>query len=157
MIQSEFAHLIEQGATAIHRVDLETLAHRLPEIRVRVQSFDCHEYPHLPDQVEFLALLIEDTAAGLNQDLPFSALAEAAFALNYLLNSQDVISDEAPGIGFLDDAMIVALVLQRHQALFRDHPRAHKLRWPIPAVRFEAAFARSIHALAPPVIHLPAD
>lgn len=53
--------------------------------------------------------------------------------------------------------MIVTLVLQRHQALFRDHPRAYKLRWPIPPVRFKAAFAQSIHTLAPRVIQLPAE
>ncbi len=157
MIQSEFAHLIEQRAATIQRVDLETLAHRLPEVRARAQHYDHREHPHLTGQVEFLALLIEDTAAGLNQDLPFLPLAEAAFALNYLLDSKDVISDEVPGIGLLDDAMIVGLVLERHQALFRDNPRAHNVQWPVPAVRFEAAFARSIQTLAPPVIHLPPD
>jgi uncharacterized membrane protein YkvA (DUF1232 family) len=157
MIQSEFAHLIEEHAATIHCADLETLAVRLPEVRARVQRHHCREYPQLPDQVEFLALLIEDTAAGLNQDLPLSTLAEAAFALNYLLVPKDVLSDELPGIGFLDDAMIVGLVLQRHQALFRDHPRAYKLRWPVPTVRFEAVFAKNIRALAPRVARLPVE
>ena len=157
MIQSELSHLIAQHAAAISSADLETLAVRLPEVRSHVQRYKCPEYPALPDQVEFLALLIEDTAAGLNEELPFSALAEAAFALNYLENEKDIIPDDVPGIGLLDDAMIVSLVLQRNQEYYRDHPRAYKLRWPVPPVRFEATFARSIRALAPLVNTHSAD
>ena len=144
MIQSELSHLIEQRTASITCDDLETLAARLPEMRAHLEQYECREYPFLADQVEFLSLLIEDTAAGLNQNLPFSALAEAAFALKYLENENDIIPDDTPGIGLLDDAMIVSLVLQRNQGFYRDHPRAEKLRWPVTPVRFEAAFARSI-------------
>ena len=156
MTQPELFHLIEQRAAAIQRADLETLAVRLPELRASLQRYDCQNYPALPDQIEFLALLVEDTGAGLNGHLPFAVLAHTAFALNYLQREQDLIPDDVPGVGLLDDAMVVSLVLQRHQAFFQGHPRARKLRWPVPPVRFETGLAWGIRALAPEPSERPA-
>lgn len=149
MIQPHLLDLIEQHVATIQRADLETLAIRLPDLRAGLRRYDCPSNPSLPNQIEFLAFLIEDTGTGLNGHLPLTVLAHAAFALNYLQREQDLIPDDVAGAGLLDDAMVVSMVLQRHQAFFQGHPRAYKLRWPVPPVRFEAGFARGIRALVP--------
>lgn len=149
MIQPNLLDLIERQAATIQRADLETLAVRLPELRAGLRRYDSPSNPSLPNQIEFLALLIEDTGTGLNGHLPLAVLAHVAFALNYLQREQDLIPDGVAGAGLLDDAMVVNLVLQRHQAFFQGHPRAYKLRWPVPPVCFEAGFARGIRALPP--------
>ena len=73
------------------------------------------------------------TAAALNPDLDTDPVAEAAFALLYFQRATDLIPDSIPGMGLLDDAIIVGLVLRRHDHAFRGSSHAYKLPWPAPS------------------------
>src|SRR6266403_1560420 len=60
-------------------------------------------------------------------------------AIGYRLEPADcrfagtaLILDPIPGMGLLDDAMIVSLVLRRHEDAFKRSSHAHKLHWPLP-------------------------
>jgi hypothetical protein len=75
----------------------------------------------------------KDQVAGLNHELTAQAVAEAAFALLYFQNPTDLIPDSIPGMGLLDDAMIVGMVLRRHEHSFRRSSHSSKLHWPIPS------------------------
>ena len=46
-------------------------------------------------------------------------MGEAAFALLYFQRATDLIPDSIPGMGLLDDAMIVRIVLGRHEHAFK--------------------------------------
>jgi hypothetical protein len=59
-------------------------------------------------------------------------VGEAAFALLYFQRASDLIPDSIPGMGLLDDAMIVRIVLGRHEQAFKINPHGDKLSWPAP-------------------------
>ena len=86
------------------------------------------EFPQLPDQVEFLAQLIEDFYSGLSPDIPYTAIAEAAFALSYLRKGIDIIPDSISGVGYADDAAIINVVFETYKQPFLDHVLARKTR-----------------------------
>lgn len=86
------------------------------------------EFPQLPDQVEFLAQLIEDFYSGLSPEIPYTAIAETAFALSYLRKGIDIIPDSISGVGYADDAAIINLVFETYKQSFLDHVLARKSR-----------------------------
>ena len=62
-------------------------------------------------------------------------LGEAGFALLYFQRATDLIPDSIPGMGLLDDAMIVHIVLGCHEPAFKFIPDGDKLSWPAPSFR----------------------
>jgi uncharacterized membrane protein YkvA (DUF1232 family) len=101
----------------------------LPKIRLSVTQVT--EFPNLPDQVEFLAEMIEDFHAGLNRSIPFTAIAESAFALFYLRKATDMLSDSVEQSGYADDAAIITAVFESYKQPFLKHVLARKVREPI--------------------------
>ena len=59
---------------------------------------------HLANQLQFLSLVVEDQVV---RDPAGEVVGEAAFALLYFQRATDLIPDSIPGMGLLDDAMIV--------------------------------------------------
>ena len=47
-------------------------------------------------------------------------LAEGTFAVQYLLKEDDLIPDRIPGIGLIDDAMLIKRVFLRNELEFMD-------------------------------------
>jgi uncharacterized membrane protein YkvA (DUF1232 family) len=107
------------GARRITPRYVSKLVRHLPEIRLMATQIA--DFPQLTDQVEFLAELIEDFYSGLNPDIPYTAIAEAAFALSYLRNGGDIIPDRIPDIGYADDAAIIAIVFETYKEAFLKH------------------------------------
>jgi uncharacterized membrane protein YkvA (DUF1232 family) len=105
----------------------------LPASRERFTKIPLQTYPHLSDQLEFLSLFVEEQVAALNPDLDTDPVAEAAFALLYFQRAADLIPDSIPTMGLLDDAIIVGLVLHRHDHAFKRSSHTSKLRWPAPS------------------------
>ena len=50
-------------------------------------------FPHLVDQLEFLADAVEDSAEGAYKDFPYVAFAQAVFALIYAHKKVGIIPD----------------------------------------------------------------
>jgi uncharacterized membrane protein YkvA (DUF1232 family) len=115
-MKQDLNQFILDGARRITPRQVGKLVRQLPEIRLVATQVT--QYPQLTDQVEFLAELIEDFYSGLNQDVPYTAIAEAAFALSYLHKGVDIIPDRIPDIGFADDAAIITLVFETYKAAF---------------------------------------
>lgn len=63
--------------------------------------------------VDLLALLrlVADWSSGAYRPLPWKSLVLALAGILYFLNPIDISPDVIPGIGFLDDAGILALVV----------------------------------------------
>jgi uncharacterized membrane protein YkvA (DUF1232 family) len=110
---------ILDGARRVTPRYVGKLIRQLPEIRLVATQVT--QFPQLNDQVEFLAELIEDFYSGLNQDIPYTAIAEAAFALSYLHKGVDIIPDRIPDIGYADDAAIIAVVFETYKEAFLKH------------------------------------
>lgn len=129
----ELSDFIQSQARALSIADLERLIVDLPALRKRFTKIPSQTYAHLSDQLEFLCLFVEEQVAALNPDLDTDPVAEAVFALLYFQRTTDLIPDSIPGMGLLDDAIIVGLVLRRNDHAFRRSSQAYKLRWPAPS------------------------
>ena len=131
LVQSnqELREFISDGARRITPAHLDKLVRMLPNIRLSVTQVT--DFPSLPDQVEFLAEIIEDFHAGLNRSIPFTAIAESAFALFYLRKATDIIPDSIPGTGYADDAAIITTVFENYKQPFLKHVLARNARKPI--------------------------
>jgi uncharacterized membrane protein YkvA (DUF1232 family) len=128
-MKTELQEFIADGARRITPAHLDKLVRWLPEIRLAVTQVT--EFPNLPDQVEFLAEIVEDFHAGLNRSIPFAAIAESAFALFYLRKGVDILPDAIPRAGFADDAAIVTAVFENYKRPFLKHVLARNARKPI--------------------------
>ena len=80
--------------------------------------------------VSILSLVVEEQVI---RDPAGQMVGEAAFALLYFQGATDLIPDSIPGMGLLDDAMIVRIVLRRHQQAFKFNPHGYKVSWPTPS------------------------
>jgi uncharacterized membrane protein YkvA (DUF1232 family) len=122
---------IQSQARALSLADLNRLVIDLPALRERLAKMPSETY--LSDQLEFLCLFVEEQIVGRNRDAAKEPVAEAAFALLYFQRSTDLIPDSIPGMGLLDDAIIVRIVLGRHEHAFKSSSHAYKLSWPAPS------------------------
>jgi uncharacterized membrane protein YkvA (DUF1232 family) len=127
--RQELRDFIYDGARRITPAHLDKLVRVLPKIRLSVTQVT--EFPNLPDQVEFLAEMIEDFHAGLNRSIPFTAIAESAFALFYLRKGTDMLSNSVEQSGYADDAAIITAVFESYKQPFLKHVLARKVREPI--------------------------
>jgi uncharacterized membrane protein YkvA (DUF1232 family) len=118
-MKQDLHEFILEGARRVTPLHLNKLVRQLPEIRLVATQVT--EFPHLADQVEFLAELIEDFHSGLNQGIPYTAIAEASFALSYFRKSVDIIPDRIQEIGYADDAAIITAVFETYKEAFLKH------------------------------------
>jgi uncharacterized membrane protein YkvA (DUF1232 family) len=125
-MRQDLEKFILEGARRITSTGLGRLIRQLPEIRL--VATQVIEFPQLPDQVEFLAQLIEDFYSGLSPNIPYTAIAESAFALSYLRKGIDIIPDSISGAGYADDAAIINVVFETYKQPFLDHVLARKAR-----------------------------
>jgi uncharacterized membrane protein YkvA (DUF1232 family) len=130
---TELTNLIQSQADALSLADLDRLIIDLPALRERFARIPLQTYAYLSDQLEFLCLFVEEQVVGRNRDLAEEPVAEAAFALLYFQRTTDLIPDSIPGMGLLDDAMIVSMVLHRQEHAFKGSSHAYMLRWPEPS------------------------
>jgi uncharacterized membrane protein YkvA (DUF1232 family) len=134
-IVAELTSFIQSQARALSLADFDRLIIDLPSLRARFAQIPSRTHAYLSDQLEFLCLYVEERVARRSRDLAEEPVAEAAFALLYFQRTTDLIPDSIPSLGLLDDSMIVALVLRRHEKAFKASSHAHLLRWP--TLRFD--------------------
>jgi len=117
---SEFVAYVNHGASLVTPRIVETVLRQLPIWKIEFTQIQAPKYPHLFNQLEFLAAAVEDFAEGAYKDLPFFAVAEAVFALTYAHNKVDLIPDVVPNLGRADDSSVVrAVLIQNEKALAR--------------------------------------
>ena len=56
--------------------------------------------------------LLRDRVAGVYRETPWTTIAALTGALIYVLSPLDLILDFIPGIGFLDDAIVIGLAIR---------------------------------------------
>src|SRR5215831_14282593 len=129
-ITGEITAFIQNQARAISITTIERLVADLPALRKRFAKIPAQTYPYLADQLQFLSLVVEDLAV---RDPAGQIVGEAAFTLLYFQRATDLIPDSIPGLGLLDDAIIVRIVLGRHEDAFKSSSHGVKLSWPAPS------------------------
>ena len=122
---SEIASYVAHGAAQVTPATLGKCVRNLSLWRTEFAQINAPHFPHLVDQLEFLAHCVEDTADGAYQDLPYSAVASAVFALMYAHKKMDLIPEGVGRLGHADDSSVVRAVLILHEKAF--HTYADKL------------------------------
>jgi len=126
---SEFAAYVNHGASLVTPRVVEQVLRQLPIWKVEFTQIRAPKFPHLVDQLEFLADAVEDSAEGAYKDLPFYAVAQAVFALTYAHKKVDVIPDLIPNLGRADDSSVVRAVLIQNEKWFGKYAAERGMNW----------------------------
>jgi uncharacterized membrane protein YkvA (DUF1232 family) len=126
---SEFADYVNRGASLITPRIVEQILRHLPDWKLEFTQIQAPKFPHLVDQLEFLADAVEDFAEGAYKDLPYFAVAQAVFALTYAHKKVDVIPDLIPDIGRADDSSVVRTVLIQNEKVFAKYAETQGMNW----------------------------
>src|SRR5258706_5020555 len=108
---SEFVQFVNHGASLVTPAIIEKVLRQLPLWKVEFTQIQAPLFPHLVDQLEFLADAVEDFAEGAYKDLPYCAFAEAVFALIYAHKKFGIIPDFVLTFGHADDSSVVRAAL----------------------------------------------
>ncbi len=126
---SEIVDYVHHGATKVTPAILERIHKKLPMLKVEFAQIHAPKFPHLVDQLEFLADVIEDYAEGADKEVPYVCIAGAAFALMYAHEQLDLIPDDVPEFGHADDSSVVRAVLIEFEKVWEAYAKRHKLDW----------------------------
>ena len=126
---AEFAEYVNNGAAYITPRIVDTILRQLPIWKVEFTQINAPKFPHLINQLEFLADAVEDFAEGAYKDLPFCAVAQAVFALMYAHKKVDIIPDLIPNLGRADDSSVVRAVIIQNEKVFAAYAASQGFDW----------------------------
>lgn len=126
---SEIANYVAHGAAQITPAMVEKVLRLVPMWKVEFAQINAPKFPHLVNQLEFLADAVEDVAEGAYKELPYYALAAAVFALSYAHRKNDIIPDFLSTFGRADDSSVVRAVLILHEKAFAQYAAAQGFNW----------------------------
>jgi uncharacterized membrane protein YkvA (DUF1232 family) len=125
----EVAKFVHRGGAQITPKILKGVHKKLPMLKMEFAQINAPKSPHLVEQLEFLANVVEDFVDGADADLPLVTVASAAFALVYAHRQMDLIPDQNPEYGFADDSAVVRAVIIEHEKVLGDYATRHRLNW----------------------------
>jgi len=126
---SEIAKFVNNGAQSITPAVAENVLRQLPQWKLEFTQINAPSFPHLVDQLEFLADAVEDAIEGVYKDLPFTALAQAVFALLYTHKKLGIIPDSILNLGYADDSSVVRAALIQNEKSFALYAAAQGVDW----------------------------
>ena len=126
---AEIAAFAQRWASRVTPKIMHNLLHRLPMLKAEFTQIHAPKFPHLVEQLEFLADVVEDFAEGAYQDIPYAAAAAAAFAIIYTHRLLDIIPDFIAKVSFEDDSAVVRAVLIMFEKDFEKYAHAQHLNW----------------------------
>ncbi len=115
---SEIAKFVNNGALSITPGIAEKVLRQLPQWKLEFTQINAPLFPHLVDQLEFLADAAEDALEGAYKELPYAALAQTIFALVYAHKKVGIIPDSVLNLGYADNSSIVRAVLIQNEKAF---------------------------------------
>ena len=117
----EIAHIdqfIVIGSSQIRSADLHAINEKSQQVHEKIYLIQEAGLSDFKWQTRLIMQTIE-FAARLQFEDPLPVyLVEGVFAMQYLLHEQDLIPDLIPGIGLIDDAILVRRVFSRNEADF---------------------------------------
>src|SRR6188768_382001 len=128
---AEFVEYVNNGASFITPRIVDTLLRQLPIWKVEFTQINAPKYPHLINQLEFLADVVEDVAEGVYRELPYVAFARAVFAVMYAHKKVNIIPDMVTGFGRADDSSIVRAVLMQNELAFAKYAASQGVDWKV--------------------------
>jgi uncharacterized membrane protein YkvA (DUF1232 family) len=126
---SEIAKFVNNGSASITPAIAEKILHLLPQWKLEFTQINAPKFPHLVDQLEFLADAVEDVVEGAYKELPYTAIAQALFALLYAHKKMGIIPESILDLGRADDSSVVRAVLIQNENAFALYAGAHDINW----------------------------
>ena len=126
---SEIAKFVNHGAASITPALAEKLLHHLPQWKLEFTQIHAPKFPHLVDQLEFLADAVEDVTEGAYKELPFVAVAQAVFALLYAHKKIGIIPEGVLELGGADNSSVVRAVLIQNEKAFAIYAGTQGIDW----------------------------
>jgi len=127
---SDIADYVHHNAAKVSPKILHGIHHKLPQLKLEFAEIHAPQFPHLVDQLELLADVIEDYAEGADQEIPYFVIAEACFALAYAHNQEDLIHKDVPDVGYADDSSVVRTVFIENDRVLAEFCKRHSLDYP---------------------------
>jgi uncharacterized membrane protein YkvA (DUF1232 family) len=126
---SEIAKFVNNGAATITPGVAEKVLRQLPQWKLEFTQIHAPLFPHLVDQLEFLADAAEDVLEGAYKELPYAALAQAVFALVYAHKKVGIIPDSILSLGYADNSSVVRAVLIQNEKAFAIYAGTQGVDW----------------------------
>jgi uncharacterized membrane protein YkvA (DUF1232 family) len=126
---AEIVQFVHRGAAQVTPKILEGIHRKLPMLKIEFAQINAPKFPHLVEQLEFLADVIEDYVEGADKEVPLVVVAEAAFALAYAHKQSDLIPDSNVQFGYADDSSVVRAVLMENERVLSAYAKRHHLNW----------------------------
>ena len=114
----EIAKFVNNAAGSITPAIAQKVLHQLPQWKLEFTQIHAPKFPHLVDQLEFLADAVEDAVEGAYKDLTYTAVAQAVFALIYAHKKIGIIPEGILELGRADDSSVVRAVLIQNEKTF---------------------------------------
>jgi uncharacterized membrane protein YkvA (DUF1232 family) len=125
----EIANFVNSGAATITPALAEQVSRHLPQWKLEFTQINAPKYPHLVDQLEFLADAVEDAVEGAYKDLPYVAVAQAVFAVIYAHKQTGIIPSAILDLGRADDSAVVRAVLIQNEKAFAIYAGKQGIDW----------------------------
>jgi uncharacterized membrane protein YkvA (DUF1232 family) len=125
----EIAKFVNSGAAAITPALAEKVLRHLPQWKLEFTQINAPQFPHLVDQLEFLADAVEDAIEGAYKELPYTAIAQAVFALVYAHKKMGIIPEGIMNLGRADDSSVVRAVLIQNEKAFAIYAGKQSVDW----------------------------
>ena len=126
---SEIAKFVNHGAASITPAVAENVLRHLPQWKLEFTQISAPQFPHLVDQLEFLADAVEDATEGAYKELPYTALAQAVFALVYAHKKMGIIPEGILEMGGADNSSVVRAVLIQNEKAFAIYAGTQGISW----------------------------
>lgn len=120
---------VRKQAGQITPAVLEKLLPKLPLLKMEFTQIKAPAFPHLFEQLEFLADVVEDFAEGADAEIPYVTVAEAVFALLYTHKHLDLLPGKTDTPDHADDSLVVRAVLTANQAALASYATRHDVTW----------------------------
>jgi uncharacterized membrane protein YkvA (DUF1232 family) len=125
----EIVEFLNRGAASISPAVVDKMLRALPQWKLEYTQIYEPLFPHLGYQLEFLANAVEDSADGAYKELPYSAIAQATFALIYAHKRVGIIPDSILNLGRADDSSVVRAVLIQNEKAFAIYAASQDVDW----------------------------
>jgi len=125
----EIAKFVNNAAGSITPAIAQKVLHQLPQWKLEFTQIHAPKFPHLVDQLEFLADAVEDAVEGAYKDLTYTAVAQAVFALIYAHKKIGIIPEGILELGRADDSSEVRAVLIQNERTFAIYAGVQGVNW----------------------------
>jgi uncharacterized membrane protein YkvA (DUF1232 family) len=126
---SEIAKFVNRGSASITPAVAEKVLRHLPQWKLEFTQISAPKFPHLVDQLEFLADAVEDAVEGAYKELPYIGVAQAVFALVYAHKKMSILPEMVMDLGRADDSSVVRAVLIQNEKDFAIYAGKQGVDW----------------------------